>query len=94
MFTRSKAGEKGCPADYLNIPNGSNRWGLIINNILVVQITQCLCSEHEGGTCTSPAPVSTSHLGRFCGRRLNCYSNSASNTEIYSSFLPFIVMVP
>ena len=43
--------------------------------------------------CTSPAPVTTSHLGRFCGRRLNCYTNSASNTEIYSSFLPFIVMV-
>jgi len=71
---RSKAGEKGCPADYLNIPNGSN-------------------SEHGGGMCTSPAPVTTSHLGRFCGRRLNCYTNSASNTEIYSSFLPFIVMV-
>ena len=51
------------------------------------------CSEHGGGMCTSPAPVTTSHLGRFCGRRLNCYTNSASNTEIYSSFLPFIVMV-
>ena len=57
------------------------------------QISIVFCSEHGGGMCTSPAPVTTSHLGRFCGRRLNCYTNSASNTEIYSSFLPFIVMV-
>ena len=33
------------------------------------------------------------NLGRYCGRRLNCYTNSAANTIIYSSYVPFIVQV-
>ena len=41
----------------------------------------------------TPAPLQTSfnHLGRFCGRRLNCYTNSASNSVLYSSYVPFVV---
>ena len=34
-----------------------------------------------------------SNFDRFCGRRLNCYSNSAANTLIYSSVVPFVVQV-
>jgi len=44
-------------------------------------------------SCQSPAPVTTTHLGRFCGRRLNCYNNAQSNSVIYSDVLPFIIHV-
>jgi len=51
--------------------------------------------EHGTGVCViNPTSDPTvPNLGRFCGRRLNCYTNSAANTIIYSSFVPFIVQV-
>ena len=39
------------------------------------------------------ASVSYNHLGRFCGRRMNCYTNSASNSVLYTSYVPFVVQV-
>ena len=32
----------------------------------------------------SPSPNAAPNFGRFCGRRLNCHSDSASNSVIYS----------
>ena len=32
----------------------------------------------------TPTPSSAPNFGRFCGRRVNCATDSASNTAIYS----------
>ena len=37
--------------------------------------------------------MGTSNFDRYCGRALNCYSNSATNTITYSSIVPFVVHV-
>merc|ERR1719232_136583 len=78
---RSRAGETGCPTDFISINDGSN-------------------AEANGGICTNsaqpgPDPTDSTYnqLGRYCGRRLNCYTNSAANSVIYSSVIPFVIQV-
>ena len=40
-----------------------------------------------------PTDSTYNQLGRYCGRRLNCYTNSAANSVIYSSVIPFVIQV-
>ena len=72
---RSKAGERGCRADYITIPNGSG-------------------SLSGGAQCQSDdtAPSNVPSVGRFCGRRLNCFDSSSSNTVIYRSDNRLIIL--
>ena len=78
---KSRAGESGCPADFLIIPGGSNAK----NGQGLCQVSSTMCNVMLWYTAfQSPSPVATPNLGRYCGRRLNCHSDSASNSAIYS----------
>merc|ERR1719468_862573 len=41
-------------------------------------------SLYGDSVCTNPTPTTASNFGRFCGRRLNCATDSAANSAVYS----------